>query len=301
MPAPMSFAAPPEYPADVDWHEAEVPSRFEDITQDGRLQLGSLLPGLGATTWRHLLTHPDSKRLLAGGVVPILSRLVIEGGVGPFSPAHPLAARGAFAFSHTTNAAGSIERLLLSMWLEVRAPIGRTYGAPPDDAGTPVLAGRVYAEHTITRPFASSAEERRVSLADLAGVEGVPGQRVEAVAPASLETLPERAVSLDEAPRTDAAAIHFGLSHTDSNQHVNSLVYLRLFEEAALRRLAEHGVRGARIAKRVHVAYRKPCFASDAVRIELRAYEHEGRHGAVGSFVPEGGGRPYCHVALSFD
>jgi hypothetical protein len=294
----VSFAATPEPPADVDWHQAEVPSRFEDITQDGRLQLCALLPGLGATTWRHLLAHPDSKRLLEGGIVPILSRLVIEGGVGPFSAAHPLAARGAYAFTHTTDAAGAVERLLLSMWLEVRAPIGRTYGAPPDGAGTPALAGRVYAEHTVTRPFASSPEERRVQTADLAGV---PGPRFEAVAPASLEALPQGARAFDDAARTDAATIVFGLLHTDSNQHVNSLVYLRLFEEAALRRLAEHGVRGPRIARRIHVAYRKPCFAGDAVRIELRAYEHDGRHGAVGSFVPEGGGRPTCHVALGFD
>jgi hypothetical protein len=301
MPCLVSIAAPPEPPADIDWHAAEVPSRFEDITQDGRLQLGALLPGLGATTWRHLLAHPDSKRLLESGIVPILSRLVIEGGIGPFSPAHPLGARGAFAFSHTTDATGSIERLLLSMWLEVHAPIGRTYGAPPDDAGTPALAGRVYAEHTVTRPFASSPEERRVQPADLAGIEGLPGQRVEAVAPASLEVLPEGAVAIDEASRADAATIHFGLSHTDSNQHVNSLVYLRLFEEAALRRLAERGVRGARIATRAQLAYRKPCFAGDAMRIELRAYEHDGRHGAVGSFVPESGGRPTCYVALTFD
>ena len=300
MPCLVSFAALPEPPADIDWHAAEVPSRFEDITQDGRLQLASLLPGLGATTWRHLLAHPDSKRLLEGGIVPILSRIAIESGVGPFSAGHPLAARGAYAFTHTTGAGGEVDRLLLSMWLEVKAPIGRTYGAPPDGAGTPAFAGRVYAEHTVTRPFASSPEERRVQAADLAGLAGVPGERVEAVAPASLEALPQGAVALDDTSRADAATIHFGLVHTDSNQHVNSLVYLRLFEEAALRRLAEHGVRGAHIATRAHLAYRKPCFAGDAVRIELRAYEHEGQHGAVGSFVPEGGGRPYCHVSLAF-
>lgn len=300
MPRRMSFAAPPEPPARIDWHEAEVPGRFEDITQDGQLQLASLMPGLGATTWRHLLAHPDSKRLLEGGVVPILSRIVLEGGEGPFSAGNPLSARGAYAFSHTTDASGAVDRMLLSMWLEVRAAVGRTYGAPPEGAGTPAFAGRVYAEHTVTRPFASTPEERRVRPTELAGVEGVPGERVEAVTPASLEVLPEGARALDEAPRADAATIHFGLMHTDSNQHVNSLVYLRLFEEAALRRLAEHGVRGALAARRIHVAYRKPCFAGDAARIELRAFEHEGRHGAVGSFVPEGGGRPTCHVALAF-
>ncbi len=301
MPCLVSHAAAPEPPTDTEWHHAEVPSRFEDITQDGRIQLASLLPGLGATTWRHLLAHPDSKRLLEGGIVPILSRLVLEGGVGPFSAGHPLSARGTYAFTHTAGAGGAVERLLLSMWLEVHAPIGRTYGAPPDGAGTPALAGRVYAEHTVTRPFASSAEERRVQPAELAGIEGVPGERVEAVAPASLEVLPEGAHALDEGARADAATIHFGLMHTDSNQHVNSLVYLRHFEEAALRRLAEHGVRGARIARRAQLAYRKPAFAGDALRIELCAYEHHGRHGAVGSFVPEGGGRPTCHVALAFD
>jgi hypothetical protein len=191
--------------------------------------------------------------------------------------------------------------MLLSMWLEVTAPLGRTYGAPPDGAGTPTFAGRVYAEHTVTRPFASTPEERRVRPDELGDAPGVPGPRVDAVDPASVEAVPEGARPLDDAPRAEAAPLVFGLMHTDSNQHVNSLVYLRAFEEAALRRLAEHGLRGPRIATRIEAAYRKPCFAGEAVRIELCAYEHEGRYGAVGRFVPDGGGRPLCHLSLRFD
>src|SRR5205823_12900006 len=44
--------------------------------------------------------------------------------------------------------------------------------------------------------------------------------------------------ALDEVAPDDFAET-FGLVHTDSNHHVNSLVYIRLFEEAALRRFGK--------------------------------------------------------------
>jgi hypothetical protein len=66
----------------------------------------------------------------------------------------------------------------------------------------------------------------------------------------------------------------FGLDHTDSNQHVNSLVYPRLFAEAALRRLAELERPRRLLIRALDIAYRKPSFAGDRVRIHTRLFRH---------------------------
>src|SRR5688572_7712100 len=120
-----------------------MPLRFEDVAQDGRLQLASLLHGLGPTTWRKLLREPAAKQLLAGGVLPILTRVVLRGEGGPFAIDPNPRARGAYGFSHVTAEGGGAERILLGMWLEVTAPIGAVYGPPPDGAGELVSAGSV--------------------------------------------------------------------------------------------------------------------------------------------------------------
>ena len=65
----------------------------------------------------------------------------------------------------------------------------------------------------------------------------------------------------------DETLIVFGLVHTDSNQHVNSLVYMRLFEEAVLRRFAALGLPEPVLARRLEIAYRKPCFAGDRMHV----------------------------------
>jgi hypothetical protein len=291
----------PEVPDDADWAEAEVPSRFEDVAQDGRIQLSAMLHGLGRTNWRRLMRQPGSKELISQGVVPILTRLVVRGYDGPFAVDPNPEARGTFAFSHVPAETGGAERILLGMWLEVRAPIGGVYGPPPDRAGEVVVAGRVYAEHTLTKPFASPGE-RRVTRIDAPGLDAVPGRAAARVLPTDVVKLPEGATRLDEDSVLEPSPFVFGMMHTDWNQHVNSLVYLRLFEEVALRRFVHHRRRGALLARRAEIAYAKPSFAGDAVRIAVQAYEHHGKLGAVGAFVPEGGGaeKPTCFVHLGF-
>jgi hypothetical protein len=112
---------------------------------------------------------------------------------------------------------------------------------------------------------------------------------------------PERAEPLDEAELPDEATVAFGLAHTDSNQHVNSLVYPRLFQEAALRRFAARGRSTRVLPRRIEIAYRKPCFAGDRARITLRAFAlPDGQLLATGAFVPEGGGRAYCVLGMTF-
>ena len=96
----------------------------------------------------------------------------------------------------------------------------------------------------------------------------------------------------------------FGLAHTDSNQHVNSLVYPRLFEDAALRRFAALGkLKPPVLARHVEAAFRKPCFAGERYVIALQAFTIAGKLGAVGAFLSDGSvtARPHCCVRMMFD
>jgi hypothetical protein len=106
----------------------------------------------------------------------------------------------------------------------------------------------------------------------------------------------------------------FTLDQTDSNQHVNSLVYIRLFHDAINRRLAAAGQPLLQVRSRaVDIAYRKPCFAGDKVRAQLRLFQHDRGppcHGAEQSGRPAGvlgaagvvegvaDGKPRCYVRV---
>ena len=266
--------------------------RYEDVAQDGRLMLHALPHGIGEVMWAKTI----SKAGLAGqlnhqGIIPILTRFVLEGLGGPIAVRKPLFGEGGYWLAHTVRSEPgpdgdrqSVDRLLLNVFLDVYGERGRTYGPPPADAGARVHLGRVLAEHVFSRPFGPK-EERKVVRFDVPGLEPVPPTR-HAWRPAQeLLDLPDGATPLEPSLRPDDAPIVFGLSHTDSNQHVNSLVYPWLFEQAALRRLAALG-RDARVLSRFcEIAYRKPCFAGDRVQIVLRAFEIEGRLGAVGYFA----------------
>ena len=87
------------------------------------------------------------------------------------------------------------------------------------------------------------------------------------------------------------------MMHTDSNQHVNSLVYPRLFEEAVVERAfdPEARVPGAEslLVRAIDIRYRKPFFAGDRASIALAL---EGA-AATGAFVPAGADRPSCTIA----
>ena len=295
----MEIPALPEN-ASPTWHTASLPLRFEDLAQDGRMRLEAMLPGLGPTTWRHFARGETGRALLGSGILPILTRLVVRGAEGPFGIEAPVSTRGAWAFSHVLGASGHVERIVLGMWMELSMPISRVYGAPPDDAGRVAEAGAVYAEHTLTRPFADPSERKVVRL-EAPGIDAVPGPALAPVRTEDVVRVPDDAIFLDEGERLDPAPIVFGLAHTDSNQHVNSLVYARLFEEAALRSARSHGRSTALLARRVHLGYPKPSFAGDSAEVRLRLYEAGGRLGAVGGFFHAGRPEsPTCRVHLVF-
>ena len=114
---------------------------------------------------------------------------------------------------------------------------------------------------------------------DFDGAPGVTETRPSPLPFESVASLPDGATPLEAAPRVDPVPIVFGVFHTDSNMHVNSLAYLRVLEEAALRRFVELG-RGSRVLGRsIDIAYRKPCFAGQTMRVVQQAFELTGRLG----------------------
>jgi acyl-CoA thioesterase FadM len=289
-----------------------VPLRFEDLSQDGRLILEVFPNALGAAVWEPLLAKdPVARAARKQGVIPILTRFVMQGTQGPFAlMREPVRAWGTFALAHGV-AAGTeqVDRVYVNMWAELRAPIGRTYGPKPDRAGEMDVAGRVFAEHVLTRPFAPAAE-RRVLRLDIPGEPPVPAVRYDAKPAAAVLELPAGATPIDDALVADETPIVFGLVHTDSNHHVNSLVYLRVFEEAALRRLAALGKDVRVLSRELEIVYRKPCFAGERMRVALRAFTQGSRVGVSAVLVsdeeaksPEllAAARPRTYVQIIFE
>jgi hypothetical protein len=267
--------------------QGQLALRYEDVAQDGRLVFETIPVGL-ATLWGKLLAEgPEREALLAGGVIPILTRLSIEASPGPFAMDRPLDVEGGYTLSHDVDARGQVARLLLDMDASLSGPKGRTNLPPPDDAGALALAGRVRAEHVFTRPFAAP-EERKVLTLDLGDGPFVPPARRKWLAPATVLDVPEGARALDQGYLEDPARLWLGLTHTDSNQHVNSLVYPRFFEEVALRRAGALGRSTALLARAAEVAYRRPSFAGEQLRVLVRAYEVGEQFVCAGAFFGVG-------------
>jgi hypothetical protein len=269
--------------------EGQLPLRFEDLAMDGRVRLEPLAASL-SLVWRNaLMDHPLTPWAREQGIIPITTRFVIEGGEGPFAWEGGLSARGSWEITRTESPV----RFLLIIRTELLAPLGRTNLPPPEGAGQVRSAGTVIAEHVFTRPFAEAAERRVTELGDY----GTTARLSTWAEPRALLQLPEGAVPLGPMA-ADPHEHVFGLAHTDSNQHVNSLVYPRLFEDAALRRLG----RGDVLSRFLDVRFRKPSFASDRAVVVLQPYERAGRVGACGAFVDPGGapesGRVFLRLEL---
>jgi hypothetical protein len=303
--SPMSDRGP-EQDRELERERARagVSLRFEDVAQDGRLVLEAIPNALGATAWKGILARdPAAQALLRAGIVPILSRIVMEGYAGPISSSVAVEAEGSCRFVRVED------RIALDMRAELFA-------------GSVRIAS-IFAEHILTRPFAAE-NARRVRAQDWSSTApaGAPPITVSRppLAPAeSLLAVPS-GVALEPDVRPDAAPLTFGVVHTDSNQHVNSLAYLRIFEEAALRRFAALGRSAIVLGRGIDIAYRKPCFAGQTVRVWLRAFEQDGRPGVVAVLVDAladpladaladpladgratGGARPYTYARMTFE
>ncbi|MBS2020463.1 MAG: hypothetical protein JST00_46835 [Deltaproteobacteria bacterium] len=290
MTAPI--AIPPLPPARRDHEDggrAELPMRYEDVTQDGRVQLTSIMWGLGHAVWRSLLAKmPVMERFRAEGVLPILRRLVVVGEERSVTVNLPVHYEGSFRFAHEEGG----ERIFANMWLEARAPVGSTLmRSPPRDAPAERM-GRIFAEHVVTRPFAPPAE-RKVTRLEVPGLPAIPEdahpfETAEALVAGS--------------PLEEVGDVVFGMMHTDSNQHVNSLVYPRVFEEHVVKKLATTGHPGAKtmLMRALELRYRKPFFAGDRATIAMRMEPAAGSESGVdvvGAFGDPS--RPHCTLRMT--
>ena len=258
---------PPSRGPGQDGGTASIKPRYEDITQDGRMQLTAMMPGLGGAVWRALLAQvPAVDTLFAQGIFPILRRLVAVGEERSVSVNSSIHYTGSFRFAREKDG----DRLFANMWVDAHAPIATTNGPRPAKDAPRELVGRIFAEHVLTRPFAAPAE-RRVTSLDGPGLPPIPED----------EHVFETAESLIESaggPLEDAGDFPFGMMHTVSNQHVNSLVYPRIFEEAVVRKLMQDAriAAGASkahelLARGMEMRWRKPFFAGERALLRMRA------------------------------
>jgi hypothetical protein len=264
---------------------AEVAPRYEDVTQDGRVVLTSLMPGVGFSVWRELLSKmPALDSFRAQGILPILRRLVICEGAsaGPFSVHAPFSFEGTWRLAREKGG----DRIFVNMWVDAFAPIAHTLGPPPAPDAERVSLGRIFAEHVVTRPF-GPPEERRVTRIDPAsGLPEVPEDEHDFL---PHEELVPKGTNLTPA---DPPMVAFGMMHTDSNQHVNSLVYPRVFEELAVRRHGDAKL----LARALEMRWRKPFFAGERARVALAIEDDV----AFGTFSPEtSADRASCVIAMT--
>jgi hypothetical protein len=291
----MSFPAPP-MPVFPPGQSTTTTSylRYEDVAQDGRLMPGAT-PAALAGLWRDLLVdHPGARNALGQGIVPILTRLTLRSHDASIRVDHPVRVDSGFLLAHDRDAAGEVTRLYMNVWAKIHGIAGRLGRQPASDAH--VLAGEVFAEHTFTRLLAPPGQRGLIRL----GVEGypdVPDVRYAAPAATTAAEPLDGARWLD-APAADPVELAFTLDQTDSNQHVNSLVYVRAFLEATNRRLAAAGRSLAVRSRAIDIAYRKPCFAGDRVRVHAGLFEHDGAVGAAGH-VEGSDGKPRCFVRVA--
>jgi hypothetical protein len=305
MPA-TNFPAEPNV-SDDQRGAGVVALRYEDVAQDGRVAIGAIPQAIGAAVWRAVLArHPAHALMRERGVLPILTRLVVLGGDGSCSVDEPLDATGCYEPAASVDTRGEVDRLYLNMWASLEGPRARTFDAAPRGNRERHVVGRVFGEHVFTRPFGPPAE-RKITRLTLPGLPEVPEPRYAPRPLHAVLTPPPNTTALDAEPLADSVPLVLGLAHTDSNQHVNSLVYPRLFEEAVLRRLSQHGVTRPLLAREVELLYRKPSFAGEAVRVVLRTFRDGARYFATGTFLAEGdllspeslaAARPRCAVRM---
>jgi hypothetical protein len=263
--------------------------RYEDVSQDGRLSCRAMTHGVGAALFRDVIRkHPVAPLFAADGVVPILSRLTVHSHGGPIGVQRPVSCEGAFAFVKTTDASERV-RYRADMWVDITGRRGFTHGPPPTDADPAIALGTVLAEHVLTRPFGPK-ERRQVDALP----EGIDAGEVRPwTAPDTSLALPPDAEWLEPQASLDPNVTRFGLGHTDSNQHVNSLVYPLLLEEAALRRALALGEAKRSFCHFVDLAFRKPSFAGELARVSLRAYRRGDAFGVAATiFDPSDAGAP---------
>jgi Thioesterase superfamily len=281
--------------------ESEIAIRYDDLTQHGHLKLTALPLVLGQVCMGQIWARHPLFETRKQGVAAILSRLVLESEPIAVSFAAPLEGRGQLDLAHERDDAGAVSALFLNTHGELWGLPSRRNANVSASTRQRVLVGRAFGEHIFTKPFGPPSERKVLSFA-VPGQPSVPSASHARRRVAETASLPAGARALDAGFSADETRWTFGLTHTDVNQHVNSLVYARLFEEAALRCAARHGRNRNLLASRIELNYRKPCFAGEALVCMVQGYEVNGEPGAVGYLAPEGTPpeRANCSFQLQF-
>lgn len=276
---------------------ARFDTRYEDLTQDGHAKLTALPAALGRACFAELWPRHPLAQVHQQGVRAILSRLEIE--VEP-AGARLLGAfegRGHLRLAHERDADDQVRAIFLNAEASVWATARKSRDGEPKQ----VRIGRVFGDHVFTRPHADPAS-RKVLAFDVPGYPALPSLRYARPNLDDTVRVSAKARELETDFTPDIAPWAFGLTHTDGNRHVNSLVYIRLFEDAALRRLAMLGRSTSVLARKVEIIYRKPCFAGDQLTCMLRAYATREGDVVVG-YIAEPGElitRARCAVRMHF-
>lgn len=272
--------------------------RYDDIAQNGKVRLTAIPPLMGEIVWGLFLSEQKHIEMYRQGIVPILTRLVLTNAPGPFSATRDLEGSGGYQFAHSVGAQGEVDRLYVNMWTLASGPHAETYAPPPAPDSPRVQAGSIHAEHVLTRPFAE-AGSRKVTALSLDGLPTIPEKRISSATYDGLLSLPEGAKELGSA---HDEVVTFGLMHTDSNRHVNSLVYPTLFEQTALALFSRLGIRETLLASWADIRFRKPCFAGQNVRFSVRAFEMGGKKGVAGQVVEiDTHSPPNCTALMIFE
>jgi hypothetical protein len=288
-------------PAPAHEATANFNIRYDDLTQHAHVKQVTLPMVLGRVCFETLWVRHPLFETRKQGIVPILSRLVLESEPVAVSFGAPLEGRGRIEVAHEPAADGGSSALFMNGFADIYALPSRR--DPSVNAATRQLVriGRAFGEHVLTKPFGPPSE-RKVLRFEVPGQPALPNAVHRRLRVQENARLPEGAKPLDAVLTADEAPWSFGLIHTDLNQHVNSLVYARMFEEAAVRRAARHAHNRGLIAHKLSLCYRKPSFAGATLTCMLQGYELDGAFGAVGYLGPTGTPpeRAHCSFQLQF-
>ena len=186
------------------------------------------LPPTLSGLWAHVMRrHPGHRACLVQGVLPLLTRLTLTALEAPIRVDQPVEARAGFLLAHDRDAAGEVAHLLQHVGGAVRR-LGPPRSAPARAAGArrPPVRGARRSRARSRRPTSAGCTRLEAE-----GYPAVPELRYEAPPAATAAEAPAGARWLDDlAP--DPAEAAFTLDQTDANQHVNSLVYIRVFLDA---------------------------------------------------------------------